>query len=234
MNVYLDGKLTDTKDPILAGKLLNQILPGVQFYINSNNKTCTGVSPFEIERGYNPKGIIDVVAALDQVNQAINKNINVKGALECFEDLLNKIHLLRDQRDRKELKNIWRYKNNYEIGKNGKNNIKLDVFNVGDEVMFFIGNCNNNTQKWQARFSGPFIIEEMINPGTALIYSKELDLKITSAVGMLKRVYVKTDWMKEMNYSDWIKKKQSILKMKENSKISPKEKFSIELPNTFE
>ena len=123
LNIRLKGKLTDLNEFLRAISAIRSLLPSVEFFINSSNRTSSGLSPFELDRGRNLRTVSDTPDILRELEKRM-KNCKVKGALEFFENLQKTIKLLRDQHNILHLKHVWRYKFKHDFGSIKNNNRK--------------------------------------------------------------------------------------------------------------
>ena len=73
-NIDLGGKLTDQTRREESIFEIQQLLPGIQFYLNGSVSSRTGFTPNMLDKGRNLRGIPDVKLALYKLKGAIDKN----------------------------------------------------------------------------------------------------------------------------------------------------------------
>ena len=202
-NIELGELLTDpNQDHSLKWETVETILPFIQMSINQHRPRFTTFSPNMLLFGSNMNDIIDYTNVLNKLDN-IQSELNVKDHdYVLLQNLIKQIVKIN-----KNFKNDWkRYtwvtKENYDkkwnINEN-KINANRERFKLNDEILYYVGDRRVEQYKWKQKWTGPWIIDKILNDNTIIIGDPE--------TGNQKRVTIdrcKTFHKREMyNYAEY-------------------------------
>ena len=176
-NIELGELLTDpNQDRSTQWETIEIILPFIQLAINQHRPRFTTFSPNMLLFGKNLKDIIDYTNVIDElgnIQSEINVNNNDYVILENLIKQIVKINKIFEK-DWKDY--TWITKENYDkkwnINKN-KINKNKQLFKVGNEILYYIGDRQIAQFKWKQKWTGPWMVDKVLNDNTIIIGDPE-------------------------------------------------------------
>ena len=206
MNIALDGAITDQDDRERAISKIRTYISSVEFHMNSTIAIATGFSPNMLDKGRQLRGIEDVKASLALLKKKIKNGLKKEDQVAYLQDLQDRIIMYRNIKDEKALTYILR-----NINHHNRDLARRHKYKPGEFVGYYVGDQNNNTQKWQARYK-QCIFMENVNKGQAKIKDMSTGKPMIISKGMLKPyTAVDSQWMKEVDYLKYAKERDAAL-----------------------
>ena len=202
LNIDLDGSITDI-DINQAIFEIQQFLPSIQLCLNATVSSTTGFSPDMLDKGKQLRGITDVPLALKKLKERIKKGgISKLEQVKYLNDLQRQLYLYQQQKNNKQLSYILRNCNRHN------EKVKQKNYRKGEFVGFYVGNCNKDLRKWQARYHKSIFIKNL-NNGQVQIRDL-VDNKIkTVSKGLIKSFVVNDSlWKTELAYNEMVKQRE--------------------------
>ena len=202
INVSLNGEITDKKTKKRAINMIKLLLPSIQFSINQQPLTFSGISPNMLIRGSNLNDTIDVTSAVKQLAQTAKdkKFVESKQILKALTKSLTLVRSIFNN-------HRWYYvtRNIHNFNKNKTS----DKFNIDDLVMYYVGERNYPMKKIRSRFTGPFRIIKRVNHNTVTIYNDTTNESMTCHTQKLKYFH-KHKFTPENDYLRQLKQQQKL------------------------
>ena len=174
-NIALNKRLTDTLDDINdAWRILEIIIPQIQFGLNQRISRISNLSPNQIAFGrlFNDP-TIDIKMRLKLKELRDNKEIDM---IDTDYEYLYSLTRLIDNINSNFLDD-WKnycylsrknYNNKYRITIDKINKYK-EKFDVGSEILYFVGDKQVAMKKWKEKWTGPWIVEKHLNDTSLII-----------------------------------------------------------------
>ena len=175
LNMLIDKTLTDNIiDYNKAWMIVETILPFIQFAMNQRRPRFTTISPNMLIFGRNMNDISDNGRLVHKLQQ-LHKKKEFKLKNSDFKYIHNIIKNI--QRVNNLFKNDWQkytwlsnehYKRKWKITPKKIKNY-MNIFKVGKEVLYYIGDKKISQYKWRQRYTGPWTIDKIINESSLII-----------------------------------------------------------------
>ena len=204
-NVQLNDVLVEPSDPNKAWKVIKAILPHIQMAINQRRPRFTTYSPNMLMFGMQLNDITDVHRILRDLNTLKHTRDITRDDYQYLTDLISKLTKIHDK-----FKNDWK---NYQYLSKQQYNHRYkthqrkiqhynNVFKVGTQVLYFVGDKWTKQKKWRRKWSGPWTIQTKLSDSTVIIVDSETGNQKRVTMDRLK-VFSKQklrDYIKHTNY----------------------------------
>ena len=190
-NLQLGESLTQEDRFEESWQIIESILPFIQLSINQHRPRFTTFSPNMLMFGTN----LDDISDIDRVRVELqNLKKNQKDSLsnndyEYLSELISHISNINElfKQDWKNYTWVSResYNNKYKIT---PQKVKRNRYNfkVGKEVLYYIGDKAVARRKWRRKWTGPWIIDKVLNDSTVIIGDPELGNQKRVSIDRLK------------------------------------------------
>ena len=164
-----------TGDPETVWQNVEILLPFFQSAINQRQPRFTSISPNMRMFGTNMRDVSDI-GRINREFEALQNSELDNSDLRQMTKLTHQLAHIE-----KLFKTDWehytwishdKYNEKYKITVDKINKYKKQ-FQVGREVLYFIGDQSEGMQKWRRRWSGPWVIDKVLNDSTLIIGDPE-------------------------------------------------------------
>ena len=188
------------------------LLPSIQFSINQKLKTFSPVSPNMLLFGKQLNDTIDCTNTIEQLNKLYDEK-KYKNAFQMIDHLNKSLKVIKSMHDHNYKKYVFIMKKNYDKNKLNRK------FQVGDKVMYYVGDRAHTNKKLRARFTGPFKVVKLISDNAVKILNEDTDETMVCHTKMLK-LYFDNYFTPESAYARTLKHKQKLDKIIKNKTLS--------------
>ena len=202
INVSLNGELTDKNSKKRAVNMIRLLLPSIQFSINQQPLSFSGISPNMLIRGSNLNDAIDITSAVKALaNTAKDKKF--KESTKILKALTKSLTLVREAFNNHRWYYVTRTIQNFNKNKTS------DKFKIDDKVMYYVGERNYPMKKIRSRFTGPFRIINRVSHNTVTIYNDTTNETMTCHTQKLK-LFHEHHFTPEYDYLRQLKQQQKL------------------------
>ena len=174
-NLLLDRRFTEKNiDYFEAWRVIEMILPFIQFGFNQRRPRFTTFSPNMLIFGRNMNDISDISRLRSKLQDIQNnKDLKMKNTdYRYLEKLVNEITRMNaifkeDWKDYTWLSKEW-YDARWKITQKKIERYTHEI-RVGKQVLYFIGDKQVAQQKWRERWTGPWRVDKVINDSSLII-----------------------------------------------------------------
>ena len=171
-NLILDHELTDNEDSEAAWTRIKILLPFIQFGFNQRKMRITGISPNMAIFGTNLNDLTDVARMthkLDEFSEDSNLDKRDFQLLREIKDNIEAMNEIADSNWKDVTKlSVESYNDKYNITPE-KVIRNRENFKEKDQVLYFIGDKQVARYKWREKWSGPWLINKVLNDTSIII-----------------------------------------------------------------
>jgi hypothetical protein len=204
-NVLINERFTQRAgDTFQAWQTIESMIPFIQLALNQRRPRFTTISPNMLMFGTNLNDISDI----DRVRKRLedihdDKQIN-KNDYDRLFDIMNKIKMVNDQFKQDWIDYTWlshmSYNEKYKIT-DDKIKRYNNLFKVGKEVMYFIGDKQVAMHKWKSKWTGPWRIDFKLNDSTIVLVDPSTGNQKRVSMDRIK-LYKRKDFQKYKQFMD--------------------------------
>ena len=174
-NLLLENQLTDKIHEFdQAWKTIETIIPLIQLSLNQRRPRFTTFSPNILMFGSNMNDVTDIARMQLNLNKLYNNNNYdlKKNDYKYLSKLIENLKSIRTMFENDWKKYTWQSKEYYNRKFNiNENSIKRyrKKFKIGSKVLYYIGDKKVARYKWKSKWTGPWIIDKIINDTSLII-----------------------------------------------------------------
>ena len=177
-NLLLDKRFTNNViDYHEAWRVIEIILPFIQFGFNQRRPRFTTFSPNMLVFGRNMRDISDIPRLrqrLQEIQEAAEeeekpmKNTDYRYLQELITNVERMNNIFKEDWKDYTYLSVKQYNSRWKITENKINKYK-HKFKVGEQVLYFIGDKEWPMKKWRERWTGPWRVDKIINNSSLII-----------------------------------------------------------------
>ena len=211
INVSLNGEITDNKNIKEVVNEIKMLLPSIQFSINQKLKIFSPVSPNMLLFGKQLNDTIDCHNTMKDLNHLLRTKQH-QAAYNIIKQLNKSLKIIQSMHDHNYKKYVYIMKKNYD-------KTKLDrTLQIGDKVMYYVGDRAHTNKKLRPRYTGPFTVRKIISKNAVQLLNDETHETMVCHVKMLK-LYHKQYFTPENQYRLTLKHKQRLDKISKQTEL---------------
>ena len=228
-NLLLDGELTDFEDANAAWTRIKILLPFIQFGFNQRVMRITGISPNMAIFGTNLNDLTDVARMTARIEEfSKDKSLNRRDfeLLNQLKENIENMNKIADSNWKDVTKlSVKSYNNKYNITPESINRNR-DKFEIGNEVLYFIGDKQTARYKWKEKWSGPWILEKKLNDSTMIISDPRNGNQKRVSIDRLK-IFTRENYI---DYNSFVENNREYLDY-QNELIKMMSNYQVRMPN---